>query len=311
MNLIKLEEYNVFKYEKLKGIELKEICKYYNLKRTGKKIILIERIYKFLKETYNTLKIQKCWRSYLLNKLNNYKGGIVLLNRKCVNEYDFLTMDKIRDIDYKQFFSIKCVDGLSYGFDIISIYNLFMKSCDITKNPYNRNPISKKVFKQLTDVIKISKFLNLNVNIKLEEEEITDPYQKMNTKCLIIFQKINELGNYSQMEWFISLDKQKLIYFIKELYDIWYFRASLSERTRRDICSDVAPFRQICFYQIILWDKLVIQDKILNVIDLLVDTGVNINSKVLGAYYVLSALTLVNKEAAISMPWLYQSVAIR
>ena len=38
-----------------------------------------------------------------------------------------------------------------------------------------------------------------------------------------------------------------------------------------------------------------------------VNSGINNDSKSLWAYYVLGALTLVNTEAATSIPWLFQS----
>ena len=41
----------------------------------------------------------------------------------------------------------------------------------------------------------------------------------------------------------------------------------------------------------------------------LVNSGSEQSSKALGAFYVLSALTLVNYNAATALPWLYQSVA--
>ena len=40
----------------------------------------------------------------------------------------------------------------------------------------------------------------------------------------------------------------------------------------------------------------------------LVKNGITEEDKSLGAFYVLSALTLVNNDAADSLPWLYQSV---
>ena len=40
----------------------------------------------------------------------------------------------------------------------------------------------------------------------------------------------------------------------------------------------------------------------------LVSNGNSNENKSLGAFYVLSALTLVNNDAAESLPWLYQSV---
>ena len=41
----------------------------------------------------------------------------------------------------------------------------------------------------------------------------------------------------------------------------------------------------------------------------LITKGTTDENKSLGAFYVLAALTLVNNEAAESMPWLYESVS--
>jgi hypothetical protein len=46
----------------------------------------------------------------------------------------------------------------------------------------------------------------------------------------------------------------------------------------------------------------------LEIMEKLVNCGIDRDSKSLGAYYVLGALTLVNTEAATSLPWLFQSV---
>jgi hypothetical protein len=47
---------------------------------------------------------------------------------------------------------------------------------------------------------------------------------------------------------------------------------------------------------------------ILEVMEKMVNTGVDKDSKSLGAYYVLGALTLVNQDAADALPWLFQSL---
>ena len=41
----------------------------------------------------------------------------------------------------------------------------------------------------------------------------------------------------------------------------------------------------------------------------LLSKGINKDSKALGAFYILAALTLVSPSAAMALPWLYQSVA--
>jgi hypothetical protein len=52
-----------------------------------------------------------------------------------------------------------------------------------------------------------------------------------------------------------------------------------------------------------------IKNVILEILETLVNSGVDRDSKSLGAYYVLGALTLVNESAATSLPWLFQSVS--
>jgi hypothetical protein len=51
-----------------------------------------------------------------------------------------------------------------------------------------------------------------------------------------------------------------------------------------------------------------IRNFVLSIMEKFVNHGINTDSKSLGAYYVLAALTLVNETAAASLPWLYQSV---
>ena len=46
---------------------------------------------------------------------------------------------------------------------------------------------------------------------------------------------------------------------------------------------------------------------ILEILEKFVNSGINNDSKTLGSYYVLGALTLVNDNASLSLPWLYQS----
>ena len=54
-------------------------------------------------------------------------------------------------------------------------------------------------------------------------------------------------------------------------------------------------------------DLLNIKKSVLDVLEKFVNNGVDRDSKTLGAYYVLGALTLVNDSAATSLPWLFQS----
>ena len=50
-----------------------------------------------------------------------------------------------------------------------------------------------------------------------------------------------------------------------------------------------------------------IKKYVLDVLEKFVVSGIDNDSKTLGACYVLGALTIVNEDAATSLPWLFQS----
>jgi hypothetical protein len=130
-------------------------------------------------------------------------------------------------------------------------------------------------------------------------------------RTLTFFQNIDSLGNYSSPEWFLTLNRNQLIKFLRELSDIWNYRAQLSNEMKQNICPPNGdPFRNINLSYIVNEpDSLGIKKKVLDVLERFVNNGVDRDSKTLGAYYVLGALTLVNDSAASSLPWLFQSVS--
>ena len=48
----------------------------------------------------------------------------------------------------------------------------------------------------------------------------------------------------------------------------------------------------------------ILRHNILNIMEKLVNTGINRDSKLLGSYYVLGALSIVNPQILVSTPWL-------
>ena len=44
---------------------------------------------------------------------------------------------------------------------------------------------------------------------------------------------MDSLGNYTDSKWFTDLNKFNLIKFLKELLDIWNYRANLSLETKK------------------------------------------------------------------------------
>jgi hypothetical protein len=108
----------------------------------------------------------------------------------------------------------------------------------------------------------------------------------------------------------MDLTKLQLIKMLRELLDIWLYRAPLSITTKRAICPPMGvPFPNgINFNQLNNTENIDdVRKFILEILETFVNSGIDRDNKCLGAYYVLGALTLVNVEAATSLPWLYQA----
>ena len=71
-------------------------------------------------------------------------------------------------------------------------------------------------------------------------------------RTLTLFQNIDALGNYSNAQWFLNLGKPQMIKMIRELIDIWSYRAPLSMETKKAICPPTGnPFtRLVNFHQL-------------------------------------------------------------
>lgn len=305
------KNYDDFLKGKYKVSELDVILKHYKIKKTGKKGDKIERIYEYLKNSFYIIGIQKIIRGYLVRKLIKLKGEGALKRSNCINDEDFYSFEKINKIPFNQFFSFKDEhDGKIYAFDIISFNSLLMNSQKEVLNPYTRNKITTNVILKFRDLLKISNCLKLKY-LRCEKNEKITPNQLLKNRVTNIFVKMDSLGNYTNPEWFNSLNVQQHIRFIRELYDIWSYRASLTSETKYQICPPNGnPFFHFNMISITNVDFRQLRNINLTCIENMINKGINESSQQLGALYVLSALSLVNNDVAQAMPWLYDSVAL-
>jgi hypothetical protein len=292
--------------------QLKVFAKIYKLKVAGNKMQLVSRIYSFLYLSNSMVKIQKIIRGYLQRKLINCHGPAFKNRFICTNTFDFLSMENLPEIPTEQFFSFKDEDGFIYGFDLLSIHNLIYKCNGAIKNPFNMKPISSKVIEDLRSLLRLSRLFKIKICTEIEDvtKEVSNK-KSIELRALSLFQNIDSLGNYSNAEWFLTLNRNQLIKFLRELVDIWSYRAPLTLETKRDICPPQGnPFQRLPSFNILqtMENFEEVRRHILDVIDKFVNTGIDKDNKCLGAYYVLGALTLVNNDAALTMPWLYQAV---
>jgi hypothetical protein len=220
----------------------------------------------------------------------------------CNNEEDFLTTEPVKNINYRTFISFREDDKFIYGFEVGSIFTLIDKKMNY--NPYTRRPFTSAITRQIERRALYNRLL-------FPCEEIPERVLTYEQKIIGLFQKMDTLGNYTQSEWLLRLNDIQIKRFIFELYDIWGYRAHLSSEMKRNICPPNGnPFHSI---------PMMILESSHPPLDLLKQYTYSIlhdllyrsnqtEYQVLGAYYILSALTLVSIPAADALPWLYESV---
>jgi hypothetical protein len=297
--------------------QLKVICKHFSLKQNGNKNELMTRIYNFLYYSKFAIVIQRNMRHSLLKKYKKLKGEALFTRNKCVNDSDFYSLDPVEEIPINQFISI-CEEGKHYGFDICSLYNLFhknkLKFKDVKiNNPYTRQEFPKRIFLNIKRIKRIGKLLNLPVELKIEEESnYEDKEFQFSQRVFKVFQLMDTLGNYTDINWFTSLDFNSNVKFFREIQDIWNYRSQLSNEKKREICPPFGnPFYNlnIDVNNVHLLSLEKIKKVNCHLMEELIYTSNNEQSKSLGVWIVLTGLTLVNNAAAIALPWLFESVS--
>jgi hypothetical protein len=128
-------------------------------------------------------------------------------------------------------------------------------------------------------------------------------------RARLLFMDIDQLGNYTQYQWFTELDRRNCLRFYRILRDIWTYRAQIPTSIKNKICPLWDPF--IVVSNSMNVPELSLQNVLnicLSVMEDMVYTGIDAEYKTIGAFHVLTALTVVNQEARTNMPWLYESL---
>ena len=302
-----IQEYFNILYFNYNVSQLRKIARFYKQKVSGNKKQLVYRLYNFLKFSKDAIKIQALYRGYLRRRYN-YLQGPIWLTRKSVNTTDFLSLGSINNIPYCQFFSYACDDGKNYSFNIKSLYNL-IRGKQPAKNPYNRYIIPSKVQENFYNLLRVALIIREPIVLTINNETTHLSLKKRTyLRAVSLFQKLDTLGHTTDIRWFMNLNKDKLIQFMKELLDIWNYRSELHFVQKKRICPPNGnPFIGINMTSLLTANIVTIQQTGLGIIENLVTKAVNRDDQSLGAFYVLGALTIVSATAASSLPWLFES----
>lgn len=292
--------------------QLNNLLVYYNVPLGGTKREIIIRIFTYLKLNKNAIKIQKIFRGVLQRNYLSFLGPAFKNKSLCNNNIDFFTMDDFTNLKLTEFFSYKDDDGFIYGFDIVSFYNLIKTAQHNTAlNPYNRNQIPLIAINNMKKILEYNKIFNIKLDINIEPK-ISTQIKSVDIRAFELFRNIDYLGNYTNHQWFLSLNIYKLLKLMREIDEVWTFRLNIPAEVKRNIYPPYGDlFRNVRIRVHGLADTLdtlnLLRSQALVVMERLVNSGVDTDSRSLGSCYVLGALTLVSDAAATAMPWLYQS----
>jgi hypothetical protein len=147
-----------------------------------------------------------------------------------------------------------------------------------------------------------------NVVLTLKNAHIEKQVVSIENRTIELFHAMDILGNYTVPSWFLSLSPIHLFKFIRELTDIWDYRLNISSQTKREICPPdgniFSNFPRTTLISFLSNDIDILRHHILNIMEKLVNSGINTDAKLLGSYYVLGALSIVNPQMLVSTPWL-------
>ena len=180
-------------------------------------------------------------------------------------------------------------------------------------NPYNRETITTDVYKTLKQINKISMFFGMNANVILvpEQNEVIEPVFEYDQRIFNICQILDGFGNYTNIEWFTNLSRHNIVQYIRELHDIWSYRAQLTFEIKREICPPNGnPFLHLRHTNNMLttMNETEIKKSLVKIIETMITSANDDGNRGLGGMYVLTALTIISPPAAHALPWLYESV---
>ena len=303
----------------------------------GNKKILKTRLIQYFEQELKSTLLQKHTRRFFV-KLAFHLIGPALKNKKdCLNDHDFYSMEPLTNIPYDNFFSYKDSKDFIYGFELSSLINYIKinKKREIT-NPYNRGSM-KHIIPKIKQLKRLHKIINkqekseesykniqvltdnnirnrtLSIGHSFNHSEMLENIRQTRLKTpeertKQLFLEIDHLGNYTNFQWFMNLDRRSYLRYFRILKDIMDYQAQIPGHIKIKICPLWDPFQVLSSNDLLDLNTEQLKCRCLSVMEDMVYTGIEREYKELGALHVLSVLTVVNSEARENMPWLYESL---
>lgn len=300
--------------------QLKQFASEYKLRRSGNKGVLRQRLHSHLVRSWHATRIQAIYRGHLFRRYLRTKGLLAPARPKnASNDEELESLEPVSGIPLDRLFVIPNAGGVPTVYDVDVLRKLVRTQREREKAPYD--PYTNVPF-ALGDLERLQEEGRLKGLLGRDRVEmvLTATGQVMEAQPVVVIDpeavaaglfrlriidlcsQLDSLGHITNASWFLNLGVEGWRRLCVELADIWAYRAQLPRDVKARVAGDFPvpiPSRTL--------SNAEIRQRALNQAERMVHRGVDRDSKMLGANYLLIALTLVSPEAAEALPWLYQA----
>lgn len=236
-----------------------------------------------------------------------FRGWNIRRRSKPNNVDDCGTLENLLEIPIEYYLQYQdATDKLWYGFDIRTLESILESKHPV--NPYNTKDLKTNDKLMANYAHKKSFILDSKRKMSHDSPKLTES-QRFSQFAVRVFQKFDELGQYTDTEWFTTLSIEQLKQFYHLANDMFDYRAQLSDKMKKNIVKNGLIFHN--FKSTLSKFKNVhiriLQVEILREMERVIDEGVDKEFKILGMNLILSALVEVSHRASLALPHLVQS----
>lgn len=240
--------------------------------------------------------VHRLWRLRLARRA----GPLLWFRDESNNPSDFFSADPVTEIPIRDFVSF--ADGpKGYIMDIKSAASLIDHASangEVPLNPFNRAPLPPHFLRR------VARHGAATTHTWAPLKPLSEA-QTHSLAVTDIFRAIEDLGYYTDPQWFMDMSRQDLQRFYVELADLWYHRVGLTTADRGRIAPLGNPFG-VSVVAALVMQQRALRPQILNTMRQLVSTASSRADKQLGVTYVLGSLAIVSAGAAVAYPWLVE-----